>query len=214
MKWPWLYDINGPDGTLYLRRFTLLKLFGWKLLLHRIARPDYSRELHDHPWSFITVVLRGGYVEQVESLDGEWAQFRANRPGRVRFNRLPFPHRVTELINGDSWSLVIHGPDRREWGFYTDCGWMPWQQYCDRVYKGLPPCEPEGKWEAIYSSEMWRVRWSIPDAGGRFLWVRHYDSTAWGKHAAERNAEAFNTEKRSPWEFESYRPRPTAGGDA
>lgn len=50
------------------------------------------------------------------------------------------------------------------------------------------------------------VRWSEPDAQGRYLWVRHYyagedASIGWCENAAERDAERMNNEKRVPWEF-------------
>jgi len=133
------FDICGPDGSLYLRRWTLLKLFGWKLMLHRIVRPDYARDLHDHPWSFVTVVLRGGYSELMRSDDGREVR-RINKPLRIRINRAPHPHLIDRLLNGDAWTLVLHAQDVREWGFYTECGWMPWRTYCDRVYEGKSPC--------------------------------------------------------------------------
>ena len=57
----WFYrrDILGPDGTLYLRRWSLRIPFtgGWRLMLHKIARPDSARDLHDHPWWFVSLIL-------------------------------------------------------------------------------------------------------------------------------------------------------------
>jgi len=139
------FDICGPDGSLYLRRWTLLKVFGWKLTLHRIVRPDYARDLHDHPWSFVTLVLRGGYVERMRDRKG-LLQIRVNRPGRIRVNRAPHAHVIDRLPDGEAWTLVLHGRDKREWGFHTDCGWMHWRKYCDRVYAGRGPSEEsEGK---------------------------------------------------------------------
>lgn len=75
--------------------------------------------------------------------------------------------------------------------------------------------EPEGRWEVVADENnteeegCYRVRWSIPDEKGRYLWVRHYgygpggNSSRWSSHAAERNAEQFNKEGRRPWEFRS-----------
>jgi len=67
-------------------------------------------------------------------------------------------------------------------------------------------------WEAHIpedDGEMCRVRWSEPDADRRYLWVGHYPNTPWGCHAAARQAERFNEEKRCPCEFHLYRPRVT-----
>lgn len=63
-----------------------------------------------------------------------------------------------------------------------------------------------GYWEVVPEIEEYRggkrcigarVRWSIPDAQGRYLWIRHYltdlrdgdPSAEWCKNAAERNAQ-------------------------
>lgn len=45
-----VFDITTPYGELYLRRYTLLSLFGFKLMAHHILLPDYARHRHDHPW--------------------------------------------------------------------------------------------------------------------------------------------------------------------
>jgi len=64
-----------------------------------------------------------------------------------------------------------------------------------------------GHWEAITDDDgqMTRVRWSVTDREGRYLWVRHYPGE-WGRNAAERQAEEFNKENRRPWEWDGFEP--------
>lgn len=38
------------------------RLFG--AYLHHIDRPDPGFDLHDHPWPFVSIILRGGYTEE------------------------------------------------------------------------------------------------------------------------------------------------------
>jgi hypothetical protein len=68
----------------------------------------------------------------------------------------------------------------------------------DRGPKTIP-----GRWESVLDSdgEMCRVRWSLRDAEGRYLWVSHYPGTLWGQNACERNTDRWNQEKKSPWEW-------------
>lgn len=55
------------DGRTFLRRRGVdARLFG--VLLHRIDAPDPGLDLHDHPWPFVSIVLRGGYTELVASI--------------------------------------------------------------------------------------------------------------------------------------------------
>lgn len=130
-----VFEIRDPGGSLYLRRWTLLRVFGRKLMLHEIVRPDYARELHDHPWRFATLILRGGYIETNEHGDSR------RRVGRLYYHPAKFRHAIRELPSGTAWTLIFRGRRRREWGFYTECGWMQWRSYCDRIYNGLPICE-------------------------------------------------------------------------
>lgn len=67
-----------------------------------------------------------------------------------------------------------------------------------------------GVWEAVVdedgkggSNEFWRVRYSLPDFKGRYLYVRHYGSngSAWNRSAAESQAREFNAEGKSPYHF-------------
>src|SRR5699024_2735840 len=90
-------DITDPDGTVYLRRYILLHRFGYKVMLHNILIPDYSRAHHDHPWSFITVVLKGGYIE--DTRDGE----KHRKPWRAYKHDATFRHSIRGLPNGPAW---------------------------------------------------------------------------------------------------------------
>lgn len=104
------------------------------IYLHRMEAPDPGVDLHDHPWSFVTIVLKGGYVEQRESIrddDTPKIKFEHRRPLRPRLMRLDECHTIARLLGKVSWSLVITGPVRRSWGFYTPDGWMHHNAYED-----------------------------------------------------------------------------------
>jgi hypothetical protein len=158
--------IRNDDGDPYMiRRAINTPLGGVKL--HQFLRSDDDRDLHDHPWSFVSLILRGGYWEHthapcVAAKDGRHAGYydttlRVYRCG-LRGCSLPqnewprerrwygigsllvrpahWTHRV-ELPEGKtSWSLVFTGPKRREWGFHTICGWIPWTRYWDAKREG------------------------------------------------------------------------------
>ncbi|MFY9716316.1 MAG: hypothetical protein WAK40_00025, partial [Thermoplasmata archaeon] len=60
------FDIvkKGPalEDLLYLRRFILLGTRFGNVYLHHICRSDDDADPHDHPWSFVTFILSGEYV--------------------------------------------------------------------------------------------------------------------------------------------------------
>lgn len=143
--------LRRADGRVYLDRWGI----EWKRLggifLHKMEAPDPGVDLHDHPWTFLSLILWGGYTEErIETRlapnaaqvaetwkqvqpRGTWASTRGDTVHRNRLSlrvmRLDECHRITWLNRPTSWSLVIHGPNRRTWGFYLPAGYMPWREY-------------------------------------------------------------------------------------
>lgn len=131
------------DGSLYLRRFYLTpRSWRRRLFLHHIVLADPDPYVHDHPWPFRTLVLRGGYNEDVMSdcrccnLPVDWndgellAGTGCYRPARYR-------HRIFYVRPG-TWTLVLAGRAEREWGFWVPgrvgtmpnlLSWVPWHEY-------------------------------------------------------------------------------------
>lgn len=133
-RWGWIRrkDICTREGEVYLTRWTIARLFGWALMVHVMRRPDQDRCHHDHPWCFFTLVLRGGYVEEVVDLSTGEATERRNRPGTLLYRPALHTHRVAELPKGSCATLVLRGPYRRVWGFRNPLGaWRPWDRFVD-----------------------------------------------------------------------------------
>ena len=137
------------DGTIYLDRWGI----EWKPLggvfLHKMSAPDPGKDLHDHPWWFFSVILWGGYSEErALTRDAvEWAQeadlaesiASAGPANRGRYDRHRWLsirylgrhecHTIRGLLGRTSWSLVVHGPNHGQWGFYTPEGWEQSSEY-------------------------------------------------------------------------------------
>lgn len=129
------------DGRPFLERWGLVHERIGGFYLHHIAGPDPGMDLHDHPWAFATVILTGGYTEEVAPIRD--AALRATRarqgvgtPGVARSWRwlsihwmpLHVAHRITAAKPG-TWTLVLRGPTHRRWGFYLPGGWIDWERY-------------------------------------------------------------------------------------
>ncbi len=48
----------------YLERFTILKVFNLHIRIHNILSEDKTPFYHNHPFSFLSIVLNGGYTEE------------------------------------------------------------------------------------------------------------------------------------------------------
>lgn len=133
-------DFVDPDQT-YLTRWKLrTPWFG--IYLHKICLPDSDRHLHDHPWAFATLVLKGGYQEQVPVDPTNPCGPRREqvwKSGSFHTMRLNEFHGIQKLLKGTAWTLVFVGPYRQEWGFATPFGKIPQDVYfTNRDYYGDP----------------------------------------------------------------------------
>lgn len=114
--------IDGDGGEPYLERYYLLGLFGWHVYLHRFVDSDPDRGLHDHPWGrALSLVLSGGY-EEIRGIGGsaEATRSRFIRPGSLNRLRGEDLHRVVLRGGRPVWTLFMHGPRRKGWGFLQD----------------------------------------------------------------------------------------------
>lgn len=143
------------DGSCYMRRYWLMPCWllqrrggkdgsnCWKpkpwvpfsLRLHEIITPDYDPHMHDHPWTFLSMVLRGGYTEQRPAstepcfTGSRELSFLAYRtPGSIALRRCTDRHLIS-YVEPDTWTLVALGPKRHWWGFYTLKGKVYYRDY-------------------------------------------------------------------------------------
>jgi hypothetical protein len=135
-------DIARPGISAYLTRWTL-----WgrrqtpgkaKLFLHCFHASNPEPYTHDHPWSFWSLILAGGYFEHTGG--------RRFWRGPLRLLRMPADHQHrVELPKGrKSWSLVWTGPRTRSWGFVCPGrGWIPWRRHQYNMNAGRSGCADE-----------------------------------------------------------------------
>ncbi len=124
------------NNDLYMRRWRLIHNRFFGVRVHCIHRSDIDRDLHDHPFSFMSILLRGSYVE--ETVDGNKRQYGA---GSILFRSAEALHRLE--VRDPVWTLVIRGPSRRDWGFLTSRGWVTADDY-ERIKRQV---WNRGNWE-------------------------------------------------------------------
>lgn len=102
-------EINGP----YLERYYMGTVFGRQLWLHRFLSSDGERHLHNHPWNATSIVLAGGYLEE---LVGDCRYRLRWSAGKITMERL---HRISSVDPG-TWTLMIVEPGRIPWWDFVD----------------------------------------------------------------------------------------------
>ncbi len=143
-----LEQINGGDRCpTYLYRWTLLRIGkSLGIYLHHFVGDDWSLDMHDHPKRFVSIGLKGRYIEETPAFppDGRTADggkmFITERVYNAPWIRT-FPanhvHRLRMINGGDCWTLVIVFKAVREWGFWHFGEWIPWTEYVKGTRKAI-----------------------------------------------------------------------------
>lgn len=106
--------------------------------VHTIFESDRDRALHDHPFDYLTFILKGGYWEITKQPTRKRSVLFSSSPlrymtwygpGSVLFRRAESAHRL--IVGGQpavTWFII--GPRRRQWGFHTENGgWVYWKDF-------------------------------------------------------------------------------------
>ena len=102
-SWP-DYDKAEPFMIRYYVLFRKRpKWFPFNILVHKILKEDRG-DLHDHYWSYITIILKGGYWETTNK--GKFWR----PPGYIGFRSADHLHRVDLKPNTNTMTLFIPGP--------------------------------------------------------------------------------------------------------
>ena len=102
-SWP-DYDKAEPFMIRYYVLFRKRpKWFPFNILVHKILKEDRG-DLHDHYWSYITIILKGGYWETTKK--GKFWR----PPGYIGFRSADHLHRVDLKPNTNTMTLFIPGP--------------------------------------------------------------------------------------------------------
>ena len=126
----------------YLERYYLFlkdrKKFPFNIFIHKFLKGDPD-DVHDHPWSYTTLILKGGYYEWVPIFDdnnkkiSEVASWR--KPGHFRTCSANSYHRIELDPAIECWTLFMPGKQTREWGFLVDNKWVENEKYLEGKYE-------------------------------------------------------------------------------
>lgn len=134
----WGERLGRPECP-YMRRWAVVAgLFS--IRVHHFYRSDDERAFHDHPWWFVTLVVKGGYTDVSGDTISLCSRCFPNEPpdqncyichgerhyierldhlrlGSIRFRRAKHQHTV-RTDPGGAWTVLVTGPNIRTWGFW------------------------------------------------------------------------------------------------
>ena len=112
--------------------------FPFNIFVHKFLKSDPDH-LHDHPWSYFTLILKGGYYEWVPYYDKDNNKMTVickwRGPGHFRVCKATSYHRIDLNPDITAWTLFIPGPQKREWGFMVRNKWIHNNDYLSKMAK-------------------------------------------------------------------------------
>jgi hypothetical protein len=112
--------------------------FPFNIFVHKFLKSDPDH-LHDHPWPYFTLILKGGYYEWVPYYDKdnnkmtEICKWRG--AGHFRICKETSYHRIDLNPDITAWTLFMPGPQKREWGFMVRNKWIHNTDYLAKMAK-------------------------------------------------------------------------------
>jgi hypothetical protein len=126
----------------YLERYYLFlkdrDRFPFNVFLHKFLKGDPD-DVHDHPWPYATLILKGGYYEWLPQFDNKGNKIAEmcvwRGPGSFRICRANSYHRIELDPSVTAWTLFMPGPKKRDWGFLVNNKWIQHEQYLKERYE-------------------------------------------------------------------------------
>lgn len=103
----------------------------FSIRIHKWIRSDDKRYFHDHPWSFITFVLKGSYTDVSPNKKDDLNRWS------IRYRKSTHKHYV-KVKKGGALTLLVTGPQTKNWGFWIKKKLLYPSQYFKQY--GHPPC--------------------------------------------------------------------------
>ena len=124
------------DDEPYLERYYVFlkdrETFPFNAFVHKFLKSDPD-DVHDHPWPYATLILKGGYWEWRPTFDAEGRKngevSRWCGAGSFRTAGANTYHRIELDPDIECWTLFMPGIKQRDWGFLVKNKWVQWEQY-------------------------------------------------------------------------------------
>ena len=147
----WAQELGRPECP-YIRRW-VVDFWLFSIRLHHWISSDDPRHYHDHPWHYLSWVIKGSYKDVHEGEKcrdyGEGTHARCQvRDLRERWSLAhyrPTHRHSVEVPPTGCWTIVLTGPEVRQWGFWVDGRFLKRNRYffdyrphpCDSNYERI-----------------------------------------------------------------------------
>jgi hypothetical protein len=132
----WKEPLGKPECP-YMYRWVFL-FFNYSIRIHHWIRSDDKRYYHDHPWWFITFVVKGCYTDVSEGKSGVYID--TLKRWDLVYRKSKHAHYVLVPPEG-CWTVMVTGKPVRKWGFWIGNRFFRPLRYFNKY--GHPPCSEQ-----------------------------------------------------------------------
>lgn len=115
-------EIKSKEGVLHFQRYELFKTPWFICYLHKIYEGDKDLHLHNHPWNFFGLIIKGSYTEEREN------KLVTKKIGSIGYGGASYFHKIKEVID-PTISLFFVSTKTHEWGYKTETGFVQNETY-------------------------------------------------------------------------------------
>ncbi len=111
-------EIVSKKGEVHFQRYRILQTSLFSIYIHHILKSDEDKHPHNHPFSFLSIILKGGYVERLWNLKNNKYEmdYTASLAGSYIYRNTKQFHHIT-LVD-PTWTLVFVGKRTNDkWGY-------------------------------------------------------------------------------------------------
>ncbi len=124
-------EIKSKEGVLHFKRWRILYTPWFSINLHGIYKADEDKHLHNHPWNFIGIILRGCYTERLEGVPA-----KIRFPGNIQKRTKKVFHKINTLHSKAVYTLnFMWGTEEGDWGYKVDGKYIDHETYRELKYK-------------------------------------------------------------------------------
>jgi len=91
--------------------------------LHGIYAADQDKHLHNHPWDYFSLILKGTYLEETENGINTMSPGSYAKRDGTKF------HKIQKLLTPVVYSLFISSKPKREWGYKVNDEFVQHEKY-------------------------------------------------------------------------------------
>lgn len=122
---------NNQEEAFLVRTIICRNRF-FNIFIHRFLKSD-PETLHDHPWNFLSFIIRGSYIEEIESNGNRVYLIRSASNRRLAFRKATMFHRI-KLFKQYSYrnapiTLCVTFNRQKSWNYLTETGPVKWRKY-------------------------------------------------------------------------------------